>query len=290
VTQPPDWLLPVLVRIQASLDGDLRLAVLSRWARLSPSHFHRTFRADVGETPADYVARVRLERAAFRLQIQETSVLEIALDSGYRNHETFTRAFRRAFGRAPGAYRAWQRQRMMQTREPAQAEPAPESAYAISATKVARLRQMHLAFVRHVGPYEKVPDTLFGELDAWARRRRVAGPRIWLGIGHDAPGTTPPAQLRFDAALVIPEVIEQDGRVGCQTLPECEFAVTTHVGPYSSLPAAYAEIFQRVLRLKTHILIGLPAVEIYRTVKVNARLRLNETDVCLPVQRRTGRR
>jgi hypothetical protein len=62
-----------------------------------------------------------------------------------------------------------------------------------------------------------------------------------------------------------------------------EFAVTTHAGPFVTLPAAYAAIFPRVTHLPKHQLIGLPAVEIYQTARVNARLQLNVTDICLPV-------
>ena len=46
--------------------------------------------------------------------------------------------------------------------------------------------------------------TLFDSLEDWATNQGLAGPRIWMGIGHDAPGTTRPRHLRFDAALVVP--------------------------------------------------------------------------------------
>jgi hypothetical protein len=59
--------------------------------------------------------------------------------------------------------------------------------------------------------------------------------------------------------------------------------VTTHAGPFVTLPAAYAAIFPRVIQLPRYRLIGLPAVEIYQTSRVNSRLQLNVTDICLPV-------
>lgn len=282
--QGPESLLPVLVHIQANLDNELSLALLSKRAGMSPSHFHRRFKAEIGETPSDYVARLRLERAAFRLHIQEASILQIALDCGYQSHETFTRAFRRAFGKSPSAYRSWRR-RQYAAAPPLRTQELGGAAFALSATKVVRLRQMHLAFVRHVGPYEEVSDSLFNELEEWAQLRDMPGARVWLGIGHDAPGTTPRDRLRFDAALLVDAPFEPSGRIGHQVLEATDFAATTHVGPYNSLPAAYAEIFQRVTALKGYAFVGLPAVELYRTVRVNTSLRVNETEICLPVVR-----
>ena len=45
------------------LGEPLRLADVSRAAQLSPFHFHRVFQALVGETLAEFVKRLRLERA-----------------------------------------------------------------------------------------------------------------------------------------------------------------------------------------------------------------------------------
>ena len=47
-----------------------------------------------------------LERAAYRLDTSDLSVLEIALESGYASHEAFTRAFARSYGTTP---REWRR-------------------------------------------------------------------------------------------------------------------------------------------------------------------------------------
>ena len=79
----------LFVHIQAHLDEDLSLEALSAKASLSPAHFQRTFQKLVGETPKNYVARLRLERAAFRLLIHDATLLDIALDCGFQNHETF---------------------------------------------------------------------------------------------------------------------------------------------------------------------------------------------------------
>lgn len=279
----PDWetLLPLLVHLQANLDGDLSLTALSAKAGLSPFHLQRLFRAVVGESPKQYTDRLRLERAAFRMLIHESTLMDIALDCGFRNHETFTRAFRRRYGHAPRTYRDWIRQ---QASAGDHADAPPSSPhYAISSTKVVRLRPMHVAFVRHVGPYENVPESLFDELERWRTIRRLPGPAVWLGIGHDSPGLTPPEKLRFDAAVEVPGPFAAEGRIAHQVLAGGEFAVTTHAGPYETLPQAYMQIFPRVTALPRHRLIGLPVVEIYHTSRVTVAHRMNHTDICLPV-------
>lgn len=49
--------------IVGRLAEPLRLRDLARVAMLSPFHFHRVFQSLVGSTPADFVQRVRLEKA-----------------------------------------------------------------------------------------------------------------------------------------------------------------------------------------------------------------------------------
>jgi len=284
-----DWetLIPVLVHIQANLDADLSLTALSRKAGLSPFHFQRLFKAAVGETPKGYTLRLRLERAAFRLLVCETNLLGVAIDSGFQNHETFSRAFRRRFGRSPSEYRDWVRRQSSRWREDGrEALDDPARRFEISVTKVVQLRPAHVAFNRHVGPYESVPESIFEELELWAARRKLSGPQVWMGIGHDSPATTPPDQLRFDAAIQVPGPFAPEGRIGYQLLTGGHFAVTTHAGPYETLPAAYEAIFPRIVALPGYDVIGLPAIEIYHTSKVTVRYQLNHTDICLPVAAR----
>jgi AraC family transcriptional regulator len=103
--EPLDTIAPLLIGVQTHPERDVSLESLAREWGYSPAHFHRLFTETVGETPKAHVERVRLERAAFRVAVESISFLEIALEIGYRNHETFTRAFKRQFGVTPTAYR-----------------------------------------------------------------------------------------------------------------------------------------------------------------------------------------
>jgi AraC family transcriptional regulator len=287
-------LLPVLVHIQANLDQDLSLDAVAKRVRLSPFHFHRLFRSAIGETLKQYTQRLRLERAANLLVIHDATILDIALDSGFQSHETFSRSFQRRFQVTPSGYREWGRGKLAQNSVSTLPLDEMYDGFELSETKVIRMAQLHVAFIRHVGPYEAVPDTLWRRLTEWARARRLPIDLIFLGVAQDAPGVTAPDKLRFDAAIVVPEAFAVnrstvgsiDRSIGCQVLGPAEFAVTTHIGHYRTLGQAYGTIVNRVSRVKGYSFDGLPSIEIYRTTRVDANHEMNHTEIYIPVRKK----
>ncbi len=278
-------LLPVLVHIQANLDQDLSLEVLAKRVRLSQFYFHRVFRSAVGETLKQYTQRLRLERAASRLIIHDSTILDVALDSGFHSHETFSREFKRRFQVTPKRYREWGRGEMRASQLSAPGLEELYNDFELSQTRVAHLAQLHVAFIRHVGPYESVTDVLWHKLADWAKSKGLPVDLTFLGIAQDAPGLTAAEQLRFDAGIVVPEGFSSAGAIGHQVLNAAEFAVTTHVGHYRTLPEAYATIVRRTAKLKGYRVGGLPCIEVYRTTHVDANHEMNHTEIYIPVSR-----
>src|SRR6185295_1509913 len=170
-TNDIERLLPVLVYIQANLDQDLSLEALATRSQLSPFYFHRLFRSAVGETLKQYTQRLRLERAANRLIIHDASILDVALDSGFQNHETFSREFKRRFQVTPKSYREWARGKMRVSELSAPGLDELVNDFELSQTRVTHLARLHVAFIRHVGPYEAVTDQLWQQLTDWAKSK-----------------------------------------------------------------------------------------------------------------------
>ncbi len=101
-----DTFLAFVDALAADLDAlELGPRELASRAYLSRHHFDRVIRATAGEPPAAFRRRVLLERAAYRLVTTQRPVLDIAVETGYASNEAFTRAFRRAYGAAPSAWR-----------------------------------------------------------------------------------------------------------------------------------------------------------------------------------------
>jgi len=86
-------------------DRDLSREVLAEVAGYSVPHLHRIFTGELGENIADYVRRVRLERAGRKLRMGAVDISQVALAAGYQTHTAFSRAFKRHFGLSPSAFR-----------------------------------------------------------------------------------------------------------------------------------------------------------------------------------------
>jgi AraC-like DNA-binding protein len=76
---------------------------------LSRSAFSAKFRQLVGEPPMQYITRVRLTKAAASLRTHPATLVEVATSVGYESEVAFSKAFKRYFGIAPGAYRLGRR-------------------------------------------------------------------------------------------------------------------------------------------------------------------------------------
>ena len=92
-------------RIHAEPGADLSVAALAAHVGLSPRHFARLFRDQVGESPARYVERVRVEAARQVLETERSGLEDVALRCGFGTTETLRRSFHRRLGVAPDAYR-----------------------------------------------------------------------------------------------------------------------------------------------------------------------------------------
>src|SRR5262245_37234524 len=94
-----------LAYIADHLETDLSVPALARHAAMSPRTFARTFRAEVGTTPAAYVQAVRVEAARRLLETTTDGTAEVARSCGFGTVETMHRAFRRTVHTTPGQYR-----------------------------------------------------------------------------------------------------------------------------------------------------------------------------------------
>jgi AraC-like DNA-binding protein len=96
----------VLRYVQDNLDRPLPVEELARHAHLSPRQLSRLFAVHVGQSPAGYIERTRLDHAAALLVRTDLPIKRIAAEVGYGDVAGFTRAFARRLGTPPGRFRS----------------------------------------------------------------------------------------------------------------------------------------------------------------------------------------
>jgi AraC family transcriptional regulator len=237
----------VIDYIEQHLAEELTLDKLADVAHFSPYHFHRVFGVLVGETPARFINRLRVERAAAQLtQHPKRSVTKIALQCGFSSSSSFARAFRDTFAMTATEWRKGG----YQEHEMASGESVQETLgnlgligadYGIlsspadrggdggtwiigagglgtATVTVEELPPLEVAYVRHTGRYQGLGEVfshIFGRLMTWAQPRGLMTPDAWvLAVYHDDPSITVDDKLRVSACLSVPADTPASGDVG----------------------------------------------------------------------------
>jgi AraC-like DNA-binding protein len=87
------------------LGEPVALADAAAEADLSAWHFLRLFRRAFGETPHEFLTRLRIERAKDLLTVSGRSVTDICFDVGFSSLGSFSTLFARHVGASPAAFR-----------------------------------------------------------------------------------------------------------------------------------------------------------------------------------------
>ncbi len=170
----------VIDHIEANIDQELSLSKLAEIAGFSVFHFHKIFSSLIGETLYGFIQRVRVEKAAVMLlQNPKELITDIALSCGFSGTSTFARAFKEAFGMNASEWRNGGYLKDRKNRQTDRKEWQVESNFRqefnprlnysvnkqewrvelkpnkklISNIEVKDTPEMHVAYIRHIGPY-----------------------------------------------------------------------------------------------------------------------------------------
>lgn len=312
----------VLDYIETHIYDHLKLDTLSRVADFSPFHFHRIFKAMTGETLNQFIGRVRVEKAANQLLLNPgKSITDIAFDCGFSGSAAFSRAFREAFDTTPSKWRqmdhpeklavskigkmfskirkqksnkgkdfhvsSWYdtssqrikwRIKMKDTKDMLQAE-----------VEVKEMREMHVAYVRHIGPYkgkEELFEGLFTKLMNWAGPRDLLKfPETkCLSVYHDSPEITDEDKLRLSVCITVPEDTKVAGEIGKMTVPAGKYAVARFEIDGDQYQAAWNTVYSGWLPESGYQPDDRVSFELYQNSPKEHPQNKHILDICVPVK------
>lgn len=100
-----DRFAPAVAAMKLQFSEPHTLSSLGAMVGMSRSAFAGAFRAHFGRSPMEFLASIRLNEAARLLRSTVLPIKAIGVQTGYTSRSSFTHAFHRAFGVAPGRFR-----------------------------------------------------------------------------------------------------------------------------------------------------------------------------------------
>ena len=265
--------------IYAHLDDDLSLETLAHVSGFSRYHWHRIYRAVRGETAAQTVRRLRLERAAAMLTETSWPVERIAWKAGFTGTEVFSRAFLRSYGTTPSRFR-----------NDGRAASSGSSMMSCGSGLTSPVREApgwpvrvearcgyRLAVSEHRGSYMDIGR-------AFSRvRDRVGSGSLMVAIYEDDPDAVPPADLRSAAGTVVDPGTRIPHDLAERLVPAGRYAIMRYVGPYSSMHVAYLWLYGQWLPSSGEEPRDHPIIEEYLTDPATTPPVHAVTDILLPL-------
>ena len=213
---------------------ELSLTELAKHAFLSPFHFQRVFKEAVGETPKQYLIRVRLETAAHFIVLKpKESILAVAIDCGYNSLESFSRAFKNFYSVSPDIFRKMNEQEKLEVLhnkiKSGRLENNPDLLFSVPnqksipnnlSIKVVKLPSMKFIYsALSLESTEQITER-FKKVKQWAEVRELTSPDSQLfGIFMDYPLFTALDKCRYLACISVNTKPELNGNIQYMELP-----------------------------------------------------------------------
>ena len=147
--------------------------------------------------------------------------------------------------------------------------------------RIETLDPIHVARIRHVGPYTEV-GSCFERLFRWAASIGAPTGRV-LTLSHDDPVTVAADRLRSDACVELRTGEEPPPGIELGPVGGGRYAVYRLVGPYDGISAAYGRLFGEWLPQSGESADDRHCMELYRRAQADTAPEHLVTDLCVPL-------
>lgn len=267
----------VINHIEQNLDQGLSLADLANLAHYSPYHFQRIFKLLIGETPKQFIIRLRLEKAAHIVVLHpERSMLEVALHVGFKSLEVFSRAFKQYYSISPDNFRkssASEKVKVIQNPKPQGRfliEPTcflpaliDESEFSGLAFEIVRLPLQRVAYLQSILALPQSITENFRKVRQWASARELVKPDAKVfGLIVDHPLFTPIDKCRYRACVAVESQPKLSNLVHYMELPERKYATFKVEGGITEIVKAVTFVANFLLPEIGYKVVHTPAIQV----------------------------
>jgi AraC family transcriptional regulator len=240
--------------IRLHLSDPMTLGRIAREAGSSSYHFARLFLAYTGETPFEFLRRLRLVTALRMLQEDaDASVTEIALSVGYETSAAFNKSFRKALLTNPSDFRKLGKERQHDVIYDL-SRPRLQKEITMNLTQqfeTVTRPPTHYVFLEKLGPFPEVAPPLWSNLIPLIQQLDQQQIREYLGLSGIDKTQVGEETMIYQAGVALGS---QPGKLPDgmrhRTIERGNYAKFVLVGPYSQIWMAFDKIFKTLAERK----------------------------------------
>ena len=234
-----DWAMQF---IKKHFKDEISLDEIALKAGFSPFHFHRIFSAIVGETIKVHQTRLRMELAGYKLKYSKKSITEITFECGYNSLETFSRAFRRFYGTSASQYR-----KACDTNSEPIIKQRPIRTISnkgiVMKLEIKTFEDISVLTCPYKGSYDNCGVAWEKLMSSPVVQKLLGKDTQSIGVCYSDPEETDEEDIRYKAAVSVPEGTEGDDGIFPEVIEGGKFAVYLYKGPYNQVNDAYKGIY-----------------------------------------------
>jgi len=273
--------------ISEHINEEITLDTLASVACFSPFHFHRIFCSMLGETPHDYIERIKLERAANKLCLMPNKpVSEIAFEYGFTSNSTFSRSFKKHYKLSPTQFIKQHIHDFHSLNVPVNNVFPTLDVIDVNSIVIIQLPEFHVAYTQTLIGYSTgIPKSWKKILQFATTHELLNSDTQYIGIPFDNPGITPQMKCRYRACITVHDNVKlTKGDIKTTNIQTGKYAKFHFKGKRAHISAAYAFIYGLWLPQSGYIPDEKPTLEIYPPeLHTKYQSDLLEYDIVLPV-------
>lgn len=272
----------VLDYIDEHLYEPLTVVQLSGIAHFSKYHFLRQFSGLMGISVFSYIRLLRLKRASYRLAVNtHERVIDIALDAGFENPESFSRAFKNHFGQTPTQFRQQPQWQVWREKYQFEAQNRSQTMH----VEIINFKETRVGLLEHRGAPSLIDESVM-KLIQWRKESGLSpvNSHATFGLNYDDPEHVEAEKFRFDICAEVKGEVPQNAQgVKHAVIPAGRCALTRHIGSYRNIGETARALYSEWLPGSGEELRDFPLFFQYRSLMPEVEEHALVTDIYLPL-------
>ncbi len=287
--------------VNNNLSRKILLEEIASVSCFSPYHFHRIFSAFTGETPGDFINRLRIEKAANLLIFNmEISISEVSFLCGFSSAASFARAFKKRFSVSASE---WRESHFKKNSKIRQKESKNGKEYSLieeyigdvnsfsfikikeykMETEIKEMPSFFVAYSSVIGDYNKTAGKAWEKICKWAGPRGLLNHSTkYIGISFDNPDITASEKCRYYACVTVPKDTKVSGEISTLTIKSGKYIIAKFQGKGKDILSAYNMLCGKEIPRHGYQPDDNPSYEIYNK-EPDAEGNF-DMDICIPVK------